>query len=160
MEPRSTPEPIAPETTPMRAAKVPLKFVRTNLAKVWFAGAGFNFAILFLMTLMNRFGDTVRDVYAWFLPTLVPTLSLIITVLGAAALEGDDRRNVDVFFYQLAWWLSLTYVGCLAATILLQPFSSLRPIDLYSVANFGLGPLQGLVVASIGYIFVSKQDEK
>jgi hypothetical protein len=141
--------------------RVPLDRVRTRLAALWFLGAGFSFAILFVQTLLNRFGNTVKDVWSWYIPNTVPTLSLIITVLGAAAMGAErEGRSVRRAFYDLAWWLSIAYLAFLAATLILQPLSGLRPIDLYSMANFGLGPLQGLVVAAIGYIFVSEDNNQ
>ena len=50
-------------------------------------------------------------------------------------------------------WLSLAYLLVLAATILLQPFSPMNPIELFTASNYWLTPIQGLVVAAIGVLY-------
>jgi hypothetical protein len=125
------------------------------LATVWFAGSGLVFIVLLIQSLFNKYEGDTQQVWAWFIPSVVPTLSLMVSVLGAGALSAGERRNVRVSFFILAWWLSIAYVVVLMLTVF--GASLRRPaIDVLVVSNAWLGPLQGIAVASIGYIFVSK----
>ena len=111
------------------------------------------FAVLVVQSILDKYHQDLQKAWSWFIPTVVPTLSLMLSVLGAGALGGQDARQVRVDFFRLAWWLSLAYLLVLTGTILLQPFSPLAPIELFTASNYWLTPMQGLVVAAIGVLF-------
>ena len=56
--------------------------------------------------------------------------------------------------FKLALCLSVTYFLVVLATIVLQPFSSVPPLELLDMSNLWLGPLQGLVTGVLGAFFV------
>ena len=57
---------------------VELKKAKRQLAILWFScGVGL-FLLLVAQSLFNRFEDRTVDAWEWFLPTLMPTLSLMI----------------------------------------------------------------------------------
>ncbi|WP_417377926.1 hypothetical protein [Gimesia sp.] len=130
-----------------------LEHVRVGLMRIWFIGAGAGFFVLVIQAILGRYGNHVDDVFSWFIPTVVPTLSMILGVVGATAFGPLDKRQVRLSFYELAKWVSLAYIGVLLATIILQPFSPISAIELYKLSNFWLGPIQGLAAAAMAFVF-------
>jgi hypothetical protein len=111
--------------------------------------------ILFIQTIMGRYSDNVSEVWAWFLPTIMPTLSLIIGVLVLEAVGSAAKFHyVDRLFFRLSFILSFTYLLLIAYTILLKPFSPLPAVELMKHSNLWLGPFQGLVSGSLGVFFL------
>jgi hypothetical protein len=134
---------------------IPLDTVRAGLATIWFVGALATTLILVLQSLLGKFGDEVQEAWGWLLPTIMPTLGMILavlsyTALNPAALDAVVRRS----FYRIAKWLSIFYLGLVALTLLIQPFSTKGPLELVRMSNLWLGPMQGLVGTSLGVLFV------
>jgi general stress protein CsbA len=139
--------------------RVPLERARNQLVFVWLIGGGVLFAVLVVQSILGRYGTKVQDAWSWFIPTIVPTISLMIGVLGSAALGNDDQRSVRRTFFGITWWLSVAYLAVLALTVVLQPFSPLEAIQLYQLSNYWLTPIQGVVSAAIGFLFTSQRLE-
>lgn len=128
---------------------------RRALARVWFIGAGVLFAILLAQTFGDRYGANANAAWEWFLPTVLPTLSLIIGVLTVDALKQHAKlQTVDRFFFRLSLGLSVAYLLTVGVTLLAQPFTSFPALELMAQSNLWLGPFQGLVTASLGVFFV------
>lgn len=139
-------------TVSMRAAK-------RQLAVIWLVGAGLLFLIVIGQTFGGVYGDGVQRAWGWLLPSIMPTLSLIIGVLVSDAQQiGKADPQVDPFLVTIAKGFSGGYLLLLMATILLQPFASTTPLESLQTSHLWLGPLQGLVSALMGALFV-KQDK-
>ncbi|BDC49827.1 hypothetical protein F183_A21430 [Bryobacterales bacterium F-183] len=109
---------------------------------------------------MGKFGDQVQEAWGWLLPTIMPTLGMILAVLSytamtPAALRAVVRRS----FYRVAQCLSIFYLLLVALTLLIQPFTGNGPLELMRMSNLWLGPIQGLVGTALGILFVSKKAE-
>lgn len=142
-----------------RRELVILEPVRHRLAVIWLGGGTAILTIVILQSLLGRFGDRTQEAWAWLLPTLMPTLGMIVTVLGYTAL--DDRASTAVVrrtFSGLAAWMSAGYLLMIALTLLVQPFTAADPIVLMQMSNLWLGPCQALVASVLGVLFVSKQN--
>jgi hypothetical protein len=135
---------------------VPLDDARNKLTRIWYVGAGISFVWLMVVTIVGTFGDDTREVWSWFLPSVLPTLSLMIAVLGATAFGKKDKRYVRKPFVDLATGLSLVYLAALFVTVLAAHFRK-PAIDLFLLSNVYLGPLQGLTVGAISYLFIAKE---
>jgi len=133
--------------------QISTKMCRRRLAILWF---GFVlFIVLVLQSVFGRFGDWVEDAWSWFLPSIMPTLSLIVGVLVLDVTSGRDaEKKVDSFFFWLAFLLSAVYLVLVATTLFLQPFTGVPLRGLMKLSNLWLGPLQGLVAAALGAFFV------
>jgi len=117
--------------------------------------------ILVVQSLLHVYGDLTQEAWGWFLPTLMPSLGLIVTVLTYTALNplmtGSVVRKT---FVSIAMGLSILYLATVILTILIQPFASKTPaeaVELMRTSNLWLGPLQGLVASALGVLFVSKE---
>lgn len=125
------------------------------LASVWFVGGGLVFFVVLVQTLLGRYGDDSNEIWGWLLPTVVPTLSLIIGVLVFDAVQSEKaQRKVDRFLFRLTVGLSAAYLASVFLVIALQPLAAAPPLQLMTQANIWLGPFQGLVAAAMGAFFV------
>ncbi len=140
---------------------ISLDDVRFKLARVWLIGAGIIFVLLVVQSLLHVYGDLTQEVWGWFLPNLMPSLGMIISVLAYTALDPhSSRAMVRRTFVQIAEWLSLIYLLLVLLTILMQPFAAGSAADrvaLMHTSNLWLGPVQGLVASALGVLFVSKK---
>lgn len=136
---------------------VALDDARFRLAKVWFIGGAIPFGTMIIQSALGKFGDDVQQAWAWLLPNLMPTLLLMVGVLGAAALTTTEKRRVRGSYYAFSLWLSVAYLITISATSVLELFSSLSPIRLMTMSNYWLTPLQGLAAGSIGFLFTTHE---
>lgn len=140
--------------------KVPLSEVRTSITRIWLIGAGFSAIILIVASILRGQADAAREVWSWFIPLVLPTIGLMVGVLGAAAMTDRDETFVRSSFFNIAWWLSAAYLLVLSLTVLLEPFSPLRGAELHGMTNYWMGPFQGLVVGALGYLFTSGENSR
>jgi hypothetical protein len=137
---------------------VSLGATRVTLMKLWLIGAGGSAVILVISSILRGRADDAREVWSWFLPLVIPTLGLMVGVLGAAAITRRSEAYVRKSFVDIAYWLSFAYLLLLFLTIAAEPFSRLRGAELHGMSNYWMAPFQGLVVATLAYLFTS--DEK
>ena len=94
-----------------------IKESRKRLAIIWLSGSGILFFLLIAQTIFKHYGERAGDAWSWFLPTIMPTLSLI---LGVLVLDSLDRSQVagraDGFLYRLAAILSGLYLVTVGLT--------------------------------------------
>ncbi|MGH8078327.1 MAG: hypothetical protein ACREPE_13510, partial [Lysobacter sp.] len=114
-------------------------------------------------SLVGHYEPRSEDAWAWFLPTVMPTLSLIVAVLAAdyrvePTADEKPMATVDRRMLRLAVGLSSIYLLLVALSILIQPFlSTTAPLVLMQRSNLWLGPMQGLVAATLGVFFQSRR---
>ncbi len=139
---------------------ISLDAVRARLSAVWLAGSCVILMLVVLQSLLGKYQSKTQEAWGWLLPTLMPTLGMIVSVLGYTAL--DSRASdfmVRKTFVRIAIWLSVFYQVLILLTILIQPFVGADPIDLMHTSNLWLGPFQGIVGSALGVLFVSKQQK-
>lgn len=129
-----------------------------RIAGIWLGGAGLVFLILVGQSLGGVYEPRTQDAWSWFLPTVMPTLSLMIGVLVADFRrhrpEDAEPRPVRPGLFWLAAGLSLVYLLLVALSILLQPLlSDTAPLDLMQRSSLWLGPLQGLTAGALAAFF-------
>jgi hypothetical protein len=140
--------------------KVSMQQCKRRLAILWFISSSFLFIIMLIQSFLGHYGNDITDAWGWFLPTVMPTLSLIVGVLVSDALgKGVRIQKVSNFLFRLAFSLSLAYLLVVILTILFQPFSTLAPLDLMKQSHLWLGPFQGLVSASLGAFFIRSEGD-
>ena len=117
--------------------------------------------IVVLQSLLGKFGEKSQEAWGWLLPTLMPSLGMIVTVLGYSALDpAMSASRVRKTFFKVALWLSCLYLVLVLLTILVQPLAEASPVQLMQTSNLWLGPFQGLVASALGVLFVSRQKEE
>lgn len=137
---------------------LPLDSVRNRLAGLWLIGGAVILVLVVIQSLLGHFGDRAQEALGWLLPTLMPTLSMIVTVLTYTAL---DPRFLDAVVRRSFFWVAISlsgfYLLLILVTILIQPFTPTDPLQLMRLSNLWLGPVQGLTASAIGVLFVSKK---
>lgn len=138
---------------------IPLDRVRWQLAKLWLGLATPIFVILIGQSVFGKYHEKVQAVWSWALPTLMPTLALIITVLGANAIGAveDKKRRVKRSFYLVAFGLSAIYLLLILITLLIEPFTPFEALDLLNLSSLWLGPFQGLVASALAILFFTRR---
>jgi hypothetical protein len=124
---------------------------RRVLLVIWLFGTVLLVGLVFAQTVANRYGPYDEKVWGWLLPCIMPTVGLMLAVVFAPTVS---REVIDRFLFYLSSVLSVLYLGLVAATLLVQPASSLSPLDLLERSHLWLGPSQGLIDASVGALFL------
>jgi hypothetical protein len=131
---------------------------QTMLAGVWLIGGGLIFVLVLAQTLGGKYAGQVEKAWSWLIPTIVPTLLLIV---GAVAYEARQPARkgatVDGLAFSVTCGLSLFYLVLVIVTVLVQPFTAMTPLELMSVSHLWLGPVQGLVSIALGVFFASRE---
>ncbi len=132
--------------------KLSMANARRRLALLWFIGAALVF-VLVIAASIHRDDRVVISLWSWFLPSIVPTLSLIVGVLVSEL--GNDRsdgRRADAFLLMLSTWLSIAYLLLVALSLL---FHLIEWITLAS-SQLYLAPVQGLTATALSAFFVKR----
>jgi cytochrome c biogenesis protein CcdA len=134
------------------------------LIVLWLAGTIFIAAVLALQTVGGKYAEHAKEVWDWFVPNAVPTLSLMLGVFVAqVAGKTAQTQAVDRFLFGLALALSVAYLLGLALPIFVIPFVCTEPakmVPFLRQSDFWLKPAQGLVTAALGGFFVSSAKAK
>ena len=137
--------------------RVSITAAQSRLAVLWLAGSAVIFMLMLAQTVSGKYGGQTQRAWGWFMPTVVPTLSVILSAIAYGATKAAEDQTVEERAYRMTFWMSAFYLLTLLATLLLQPLSDLRPLEFMSNANLWLGPLQGLVGIALGTFFTSKK---
>lgn len=131
------------------------------LTALWWVWGLLLFALLIALSKNPLFGSQLRTAWEWFVPNLVPTMSMV----GATAYASRSGKAVG------GPVLTPAFVICLVASVahlgaltlaLLATQSSTTPLGDLRNANLWLGPLQALAVSSLSVFFlkVPEKDKK
>lgn len=124
---------------------------RRTLFRLWLFSCGGLFLLLIGMSVGGALKDDVQEVWEWFLPMVMPTLMLMVSVhVYAPQVEGA----VDKIVYSAAFWLSVVYLLVLFIPIITHPLNPDPMLEVILMSSLWLGPIQGLVASAIGAFFV------
>ncbi|MCI5138576.1 MAG: hypothetical protein D3922_09220, partial [Candidatus Electrothrix sp. AR1] len=132
---------------------------RWRLAIIWFCGGGGLYLFLIFQSAFGFYGGdekSIREVWGWFLPNILPTLSLIIgstfTFRHTQSTEKISRMAARFYYF-----LSIGYLLTLGLTIYIVPIPhelgiklSINRIEFLKSSSLWLAPFQGLVTATLG----------
>ena len=129
-----------------------------SVAILWFCGGGLAMLILIAQSIAGTWGTWVSDAWSWLLPTILPTLTLIIsTVVVEATQQRTSRTEVNSFAYYLCLGLSAFYLLCVVTILITVNFVQIKPLELMKMSSLWLAPLQGLLSGIIGVFFVKQK---
>ena len=138
--------------------QISTEIAQRRLTITWGIGALLLFSVMFLQTVFGHYGERVQDAWEWFLPTIMPTLSLII---GVWVTDIQSRRvkskTTNKFLYHLSLTLSIVYLLMITLILFLQPIASIPPLELMKQFSLGLTAVQSLATASLGAFFVKSK---
>jgi hypothetical protein len=141
---------------------IPLGDSRWKLLKLWFSGFAVILAFLIYVSLLR--GDVHREdaagLIGWAFPNLLPTLSLIATVVGANAINPPAAEpTVRKQYHQLVYWVSFAYLFLVALPLFTSELTTWDVLEATTISNLWLGPIQGVVGGLIAVLFNSKTYE-
>jgi hypothetical protein len=136
--------------------RVALSTAQNRLAALWLMAGGAIFVLLLAQTVGGKYGRQAERAWAWFVPAVVPTLSIILSSIAFAATKRVDRTTVEMRAYRISFLLSAFYLLVVLSTLLLQPFSDLSPLEFLAMSHLWLGALQSIVGVALGAFFTSK----
>ena len=135
-----------------------IQTAKKRIALVWFTGAAILFLFVFGLSLNS---PSASAVWAWFLPTVMPNLSLIVGVWVADTRAGGvPDHTIDPFMYRIAAGLSGFYLLLIAVLFLLHPYSALGLTSWLQSSQFWLAAVQGLASLAMGAFYVQRSHEK
>lgn len=132
---------------------------RRRLTLLWFGFSGLIFAFMLLYTLRGLpFGPRTAEVWGWLMPNIMPTLTLIVSVLVLESRgKGVDLPPASPLLFRLALLMSVVYLLTLLALVVVPAnFTDQPALELLRSTGIWLGPFQGLVSGALGGFFVSK----
>lgn len=145
-------------------ARVEVKWGQTRLAWIWVAGSILAFALMIMETMGPQAPLPAESGWQWFLPLVVPTLSLMLGTLVFQSRNEPPKATAtvqtSVFLISVA--LSLLYLLLIVGMLAAWPF--LR-IPAHGVSahlgrsKYWLPAVQGLVGIALGAFFVSKSEK-
>lgn len=142
---------------------IEFQLAKKKLAKLWLCFGGFLFILVFIQSLGGRFDPRLQEAWQWFLPTIMPTFMLIITVFMADgyANPNEVQQQVDRFIFRLAFCVSVVYLLLVLLTLIRASYHPPEELELMfetlRSSNLWLGPAQGITSALLGYFFVNKE---
>lgn len=145
--------------------RVSAQRARNRIAVVWFlmSGLAFLFVLLLCLTVLSHLRGALLNA---FLPSVVPTATLIAGALAQGELSGTTQhRSVDRNIYRLALGTSIFYFFILYVLLVVQGWQGLGADpaieELGTLQSFQIvvTALQGIVSALLGAFFVEQRKE-
>jgi hypothetical protein len=142
-------------------AVMTLEKCKRQLVVLWFSGSAVLFLITLATTTFGFYRELEADTWGWLFANILPTLSLMVSVLVTGARQNDAAETANMFVFRLAFWLSLAYMMLLLFTMLVpvvnstrQPYTAQAPVIFVKQAQqLYLAPIQGLVAGLLGAFF-------
>jgi hypothetical protein len=140
------------------SGRVPLRDCQVRLLILWAGLGGLALVVLLIQVAPGGvYAGRSSDLLDWFLPTVMPTISLMVGTLVAEK-RAEPSPTVDRFAYRLALWLSVLYL--LIVIVALLAFADSRtPLDDLRGSAKLITAIYGLVGLALGVLFVTQKSE-
>jgi hypothetical protein len=131
-----------------------IRRARGIISLFWISSCGLLIILVSFQTILGKYGHDWEIVWSWLSPLIFPILSLVVAVwtLSKNPVEEKEVQSLPIFWGALL--LSIFYMILLWGVILLEPLSELSWTDILKWSGWYLGPVQGVVAAAIGKLFV------
>jgi hypothetical protein len=126
---------------------------RAVLTAVWWTWGLLLILLLAALSLQPRlFGDDTTKVWQWFLPNILPAM----TMVGFTAYAAPPRpQSASGGLFGMALAVSCTYLAVLTVSVLGTLFAP-HPLEFVTMTSLWLAPLQGFATAGLALFFVKK----
>jgi hypothetical protein len=138
--------------------RVSLLKCQRRLLAVWLLGISPALLLMITRSLLGGFSGRDQEVWSWFIPTFLPTLSLMIGAYAKSAFkEPLGPKMADRFFFRVSFGVSAFYLSLLTIIIVAQPFLDSSALDTFARSSLFLTGVQGFIAACLGVFFVSQE---
>ena len=136
------------------------KNAKSFIATLWFCWSALLFATLIVQTLSGKLGNDTPETWSWFLPAVMPTLSLVIGVISSDAIARKKpiEKAANKTAIRFALGLSAFYLLVVSLPVFGAPIAmnaGFSVMELAKRSNYWLAPVQGLTAGAIGVFFQS-----
>src|SRR5687767_15106521 len=139
---------------------LPLQHCQKRLLLLWLIGS---IPAVLLMISRSIIGSSYSGredaVWAWFTPSIMPTLALIIGSYAATAVltkkKAPKNHLADPLFFYVAMGVSGFYLFLVNTIVIIQPFLDAPALVTMQRAGLFLGVVQGFGTACLGVFFVT-----
>lgn len=151
--------------TPVRIADAgqrPMERCQQQLVLIWLGLLAPSAILLALQSMSTNspWGAQIRQPWSWYLPLVIPLLTLMIgAVVRQATGQPTKPRYVPAFVFNLTAGLSAAYLLTVLAVIIAAAGNGAdgAPLRMLTNASLFLAPFQGLVGLALGAFFVSAE---
>lgn len=127
---------------------------QTRLMLVWVIGCVLLLLVAWLQIINGHYGENGTDVWQWLLPSISPTLSLVVGVWTHKVLiKRKDTQKVSKGLYRIVFFASIVYLGFIGAIFAIQPMVARPPLDVIRNSTILTAALQSVMCAFIGIFF-------
>jgi hypothetical protein len=133
-----------------------------SIALIWVVGGCLLSGLLIAQLAAGKYEDKAKLVVEWFVPLVLPTVSLTLTTVVATA-KGAPRalELVDRFAFRMVWALSLMYLLIVAGVMVFSGTgSATEAVESLSACNPIVAGVQGVVGVALGAFFVKTSEGK
>lgn len=135
----------------------PISVCQRRLFTIWAVLGGLALALVLAQMLPGGvYAKQSGEVLDWFLPTVVPTFTLMLGTVVADVLKPEPGATVDAFTYRLAVWISTLYLGSVIAILLVYAQSPSPVADLKASGKL-IAALYSFVGIVLGAFFVTRR---
>lgn len=131
---------------------------RSILTTIWLLWAALLFLLMIMLTMQSAlFGADAQKAWQWFLPNLVPVLTLVgaSAYASPAAPVAAANPPPPAGTFLLAVGSSVFYLLLLTGSLVSTLFSK-APLEALATSGLWLGPLQGIATSGLALYFVKK----
>lgn len=151
--------------------RISFSSAQRTLALVWSIGFLLNFTLVVIVANGDNFKSTETVAWSWFLPAIVPTLSLVLGSYFRNAFKPVESKQVERFALRLTVILSSFYLLVLGMSFInavltpwFHPERSTQQLlqmsqHLLQISAIYLSPLQGIVAIALGHFVVSAKEK-
>ena len=137
--------------------KIVMLKCQTRLMLVWVIGCAILLLVAWLQIVFGHYGENGRAVMEWLLPSIIPTLSLVVGVWANNALnKSRSPEKVGRGIYRIVLAVSALYLVFLGLIFAIQPMVATPPLEVIKASSLIAAPLQGIVCIFIGIFFTQK----
>ncbi|HEX9106602.1 MAG TPA: hypothetical protein VF832_05230 [Longimicrobiales bacterium] len=153
---------VVPAQAPALAAdagrdRLPVRACQHKLLILWCVMSALALVVVMIQTASGGvYASHASEVFDWLLPTLVPTLSLMVGTVVADARAADSGASVDAFTYRFVFWVSVAYL-LLVMLALLMNAQSPDPVGALRTLGKIVSGLYTVVGISLGAFFVTRK---
>lgn len=139
--------------------RLPLLQCQKRLLGIWIIGLIPSFIIMASRSLLGEFQNSQEQIWSWYLPMFLPTLTLMVGAYTKIATQNEPERiSVDKYFFKLSQGCSIFYLLILSIVIIYAPFDQNSPaLEVMNRSTIFLSTVQGITSAFLGVFFVSQK---
>jgi hypothetical protein len=140
---------------------ISLSKAKEHLVKLWTIGFLLLFLFFFLQTVTQRYVGITNEAWGWFLPHLLPTLTIIIGGYFFDVNRKDATINIiPATSFKISYVISVSYFIIVFIIIFSYRNVNGNILEYYQSYNVVLSAIQSLISGSVVFLFTKQKLQK